>query len=287
MVFRTTLPLFLMAVAPSAVIPSVAWGQTVTVPHGVVVKTPGLNVQVLFYAGDTVRVTKWLPQGSPVRKSLVVIQEKLPELAFERRESAEAVVLGSKALKVSVSKSDGSVTLTRASGEIVLKEDGKATLSPVSFNGDKGYSLRQRFTLTPSEGIYGLGQHQDGYMNYRGRSVTLVQANTQSSTPFLVSTNGYGLLWDNTSKTIFKDGPEGLTVTSDIGDNLDYYVMQGDSIDGAIAGYRKLTGAAPLYGKWAYGYWQSKEHYHTQDEVVSIAREYRKRGIPIDNLIQD
>ncbi|HNX94517.1 MAG TPA: glycoside hydrolase family 31 protein [Holophaga sp.] len=287
MAFRTTLPLFLVTVAPFIAPASAAWGQAVAVPHGVVVKTQGLNVQVLFYAGDTVRVTKWLPEGSPERKSLVVIQEKLPELAFERRESAEAIALVSKALTVSISKSDGSVTVARASGEVVLKEDGKATLSPVSFNGDKGYSLRQRFTLTPGEGIYGLGQHQDGYMNYRGRSVTLVQANTQSSTPFLVSTNGYGLLWDNTSKTIFKDGPEGLTVTSDIGDNLDYYVMQGDSIDGAIAGYRKLTGAAPLYGKWAYGYWQSKEHYHTQDEVVSIAREYRKRGIPIDNLIQD
>jgi len=80
---------------------------------------------------------------------------------------------------------------------------------------------------------------------------------------------------------------DGLTITSDIGDNLDYYVIQGDNIDGAIAGYRNLTGAAPLYGKWAYGYWQSKEHYHTQDEVLAVAKEYRKRGIPIDNIIQD
>jgi alpha-D-xyloside xylohydrolase len=264
-----------------------AWAQAQPVRNGAVVKTAGLNVQVQFYGESTVRILKWAPQGSAAKKSLVVVQEKLPELKLEQQDSAWCLVLSSKALKVSISKQDGSVAFFKASGQALLKETGKPGLAPVEYGGDKGYSLQQRFTLTPTEGIFGLGQHQDGTPNYRGRQVTLVQANTQSAIPFLVSTQGWGLLWDNTSKTVFKDGPEGLTITSDIGDNLDYYVIQGGSIDGAIAGYRALTGTAPMYGKWAYGYWQSKEHYHTQDEVLAVAKEYRKRKIPIDNIIQD
>jgi alpha-D-xyloside xylohydrolase len=261
--------------------------RTPPVQSAAVVETPGLNVQVMFYDENIVRIVKWLPQGSPTKKSLVVIQEKLPELSLDRQDSASSLVLSSKALRVEVSKQDGNVVVLETSGNAVLKEAGTSELVPVQYGSDQGYGLHQRFALTPTEGIYGLGQHQDGAMNYRGRSVTLVQTNTEAAIPLLVSTRGYGLLWDNTSKTVFKDGPEGLTVTSDIGDNLDYYVVDGRSIDGAIAGYRQLTGAAPMYGKWAYGYWQSKEHYHTQDELLAVAKEYRKRGIPIDNIVQD
>jgi alpha-D-xyloside xylohydrolase len=266
-------------------LPAAALAQPVR--NGAVVKTAGLNVQVQFHAEGTVRVLKWLPQGRPAKKSLVVIQDQLPDMKLEQQDSPSSLVLVSQALKVTISKQDGSVAFHKPSGEILLKEAGKAALTPVEYSKDKGYSLRQRFTLTPTEGLFGLGQHQDGQMNYRGRTVTLVQANTQSAIPFLVSTQGWGLLWDNTSKTIFADAPEGLTVTSDMGDNLDYTLIAGGSIDDAIAGYRQLTGAAPLYGKWAYGYWQSKEHYHTQEELLTVAKEYRRRKIPIDNIIQD
>jgi alpha-D-xyloside xylohydrolase len=282
-----SVPKSLAAVSLLCLLPAMARAEAQPPRHSAQVKTTGLCVEVQFYGESTVRVLKWLPQGSPAKKSLVVVQDKLPELRLERQESPSSLVLGSKALKVSISKQDGSVAFFKPSGETVLKEVGKAGLVAVAEGGDKGHRLEQRFLLTPEEGIFGLGQHQDGQMNYRGRSVTLVQANTQSAIPFLVSTQGWGLLWDNTSKTVFKDGPDGLIVTSDIGDNIDYYLVDGGTIDGAIAGYRALTGAAPLYGKWAYGYWQSKEHYHTQDELLAVAREYRRRKIPIDNIIQD
>jgi alpha-D-xyloside xylohydrolase len=261
--------------------------RSLPVRNGAVVNTPGLNVQVLFYDANIVRIVKSRPHGPPANDSLVVIQRKLPELRLDRQDSASSLVLSSQALTVNVSKQDGSVVILESSGEPLLKEAGRAELVPVRYGTDQGYGLTQRFSLAPGEGIYGLGQHQEGTMNYRGHSVTLVQTNTEAAIPFLVSTRGYGLLWDNTSKTLFEDGPEGLTVTSDIGDRLDYYVVDGGSIDGSIAGYRQLTGAAPMYGKWAYGYWQSKEHYHTQDELLAVAEEYRKRGIPIDNIVQD
>ena len=124
-------------------------------------------------------------------------------------------------------------------------------------------------------------------MNYRGRTVNLVQANTEAVTPFLISTQGYGILWDNTSKTVFDDAQGKTSLWSDVADNVDYYFIYGPSMDQVIAGYRTLTGQAPMYGKWAYGYWQSKEHYKDREELLGIARQYREKQIPIDNIIQD
>jgi alpha-D-xyloside xylohydrolase len=267
-------------------LPTLAWA-TASIPNGATVSTRTLHVQVQFLGDHIVHIVKWHPLGLPTNKSMVVILNKLPAVDLNSQDLPKQIILRSPSLIVTVSKEDGAVTFTKASGDPLVKEIGNALLVPVEFKGDKGFSLNQRFALSPEEGIFGLGQHQDGYMNYRGRQVTLVQANTQSAIPFLVSSQGYGILWDNTSKTVFSDTSEGLTITSDIGDNLDYYFIAGGTIDGAIAGYRQLTGTAPLYGKWAYGYWQSKEHYHTKDELLTVAKEYRRRKIPIDNLIQD
>lgn len=124
-------------------------------------------------------------------------------------------------------------------------------------------------------------------MNFRGREVTLVQSNTDAVTPFMISTQGYGLLWDNYSKTVFNDQSKETMFWSDVGDQVDYYFMAGKNMDAVIQEYRDLTGQAPLYGKWAYGYWQSREHYDNRQELMGVAREYRRRQIPIDNIIQD
>ena len=78
-----------------------------------------------------------------------------------------------------------------------------------------------------------------------------------------------------------------LTVSSDVGKALDYYFIAGDSMDGVISGYRTLTGKAPMMPKWAYGFWQSRQRYNTQDEILGVLREYRKRKLPIDNVVQD
>ena len=123
-------------------------------------------------------------------------------------------------------------------------EEGKAILAPVVYAGDSGYTVQQNFMLTPDEGIYGLGQHQYGYMNYRGKTVKLVQSNTNAVNPFLISTKNYGILWDNYSKTIFTDTLAYASMWSDIGNNIDYYFIYGNNMDGTIAGYRKLTGQA-------------------------------------------
>ena len=105
--------------------------------------------------------------------------------------------------------------------------------------------------------------------------------------PFLISTNGYGVLWDNYSSTKFEDTKEGYSFTSEVGDASDYYFVYGKNMDEVVAGYRELTGDVPMFGKWVYGFWQSKERYKSFDELKAVVKEYRKRGIPLDNIVQD
>lgn len=83
------------------------------------------------------------------------------------------------------------------------------------------------------------------------------------------------------------DQRHSLTMTSEVGTGLNYYFISADNMDGVISGYRHLTGAAPLMPKWAYGFWQSRQRYETQDQLLDVVAEYRKRGWPLDNIVQD
>ncbi len=258
------------------------------IQNGVQLKTGDLNVKVQFYAEGTVRVVKWPAGGTPEKLSLSVVQKNIPNLGVRFEENEAEVALSSGPIKLLVNKSDGSIRYLDSGNRTLLREQGKAVFTPTGIEREKSaFSVRQNFKLSAEEGVYGLGQQQLGVMNYRGRTVKIVQANTKAVTPVLVSTAGYGIFWDNYSKTIFDDGGGKTSFWSEVADNIDYYFFYGPTIDGEIAGYRQLTGEAPLYGKWAYGYWQSKEHYATRDELLGIAQEYRRRRIPIDNIVQD
>ena len=259
-----------------------------SIANGIELFTGTTYVRVQFTDDGTVHVVKWLPGSQPKKGSLIVIPRDLPKLNITRTEDPNACALGSKRIGIQVARKSGEVRFSDVTGLGILSEKGEATITPVQIEHEtRAFSVRQTFQLGPEEGIYGLGQHQAGEMNYRNRTVKLVQANTQSAIPFFVSTRGYGILWDNYSKTIFSDAPAGASLWSEVADDLDYYLIFGGNIDGAIAGYRELTGAAPLYGKWAYGYWQSKEHYENREELLRVAAEYRTRQIPIDGIVQD
>ncbi|MEJ5258851.1 MAG: TIM-barrel domain-containing protein [Anaerohalosphaeraceae bacterium] len=262
---------------------------TVKVLHNGIEWTNGQSfTRISFYGDNKVRVIKWVNPATPDPNSLVVIASNPQRVKLSLAEDAFQFVLCSDKLTVRLSKEDGTIEYQDAAGQTLLKEQGPPAIQPVEIPYETDvFSLEQRFTLHPEEGLYGLGQHQDGYMNYRGRTVTLVQSNTEAAIPFLISTGGWGILWDNYSKTVFSDGTGGMSFQSEVGRQVDYYFIAGRTMDEVIAGYRDLTGQAPLYGKWAYGYWQSKEHYKTRQELLGVAEEYRRRQIPIDNLIQD
>jgi alpha-D-xyloside xylohydrolase len=255
--------------------------------NGIELDTAELSLRAQFYADNIVRILKWVPKGTSEKKSLSVIKDTALDLGIKIEQTNDVIVLKSSSLSLRVTAVDGNVEYLTADNRTILKEKGKPSFTPVVYDSDSGFAVQQRFQLTPNEGVYGLGQHQSGYFNYRGKRVVLVQANTEAVNPFVISTQNYGILWDNYSKTVFEDNAEGTSFWSDIGNNIDYYFISGRNMDAVISGYRELTGKAPMYGRWAYGYWQSKEHYHTQAELMSVAERYRKLKIPIDNIIQD
>ena len=145
------------------------------------------------------------------------------------------------------------------------------------------------FDFRPDEGIFGLGQGEDGIWNHRGQNEYLYQHNMRIPMPFFLSSRGYGVLADCGSLMTFQDDARGSYLFMDTVRQLDYYVITGEGrgFDGIIDRLRRLTGKAPLLPKWAFGYIQSKERYRTARELSDVVRRYRELGIPLDGVVQD
>ncbi len=149
-----------------------------------------------------------------------------------------------------------------------------------------------RFSWQKDEGIYGLGSHIEDYMNLRGKTQYLTQHNLKATVPVLTSTKGYGLLFDaGCAMTIIPfdmNNPEsGADVTFESAKCQDYYFMKGHNLDAVVKQYRYLTGDSPMMPRYLFGYTQSKERYCSQQEVVDIVKEYRRRQVPLDMVVQD
>ena len=393
-------------------------------------------VRIEPFDNDIVRVSA-TPKKFSKEGSLVVLP-KAKKVEFRVSEKGDLLYLTTSKLQVEVSKISGKVRFLDLKGKVLLQElEGGRTFQPVEVDKVKGYELRQIFQSSDGEAIYGLGQHQAHEMNYKGKNEELFQYNTKVSIPFIVSTDNYGLLWDNYSSSRYGDprpyeqinrfklynadgNEEGLTVSyiddiktnhlfavrredkidyenletvknfpekmnfnnakvlwdgylepsetgtyrfllyyagytkiwindtlmanrwrtawnpsvakfqldmqtgkkyhlkmewipdggisyiglktltpvdpdnqknisfySEMGNQIDYYFMSGANMDSVIANYRELTGKAQVMPKWAMGFWQSRERYKMQDELLQTLSEFRKRNIPIDNIVQD
>jgi alpha-D-xyloside xylohydrolase len=404
----------------------------------------GVKAVRLQVIGDNIiRVTASPEKVFPQVKSLAVINAGATKPAWQvlDGEMKNAVVLRTKGMMVVVNLQTGRIVYgDPAKGMMILAEqDDGRKMEPVILEGEKTYSIHQGFETTPDDAWYGLGQHQDGLMNYKGYQVFLFQNNTEVAVPFLISRKNYGILWDNNSLTKagdtrnyqelsqlklfsknneagwltatyfndrtkpgevlmqkaesdikyeflndsklylpadFKpatgmivwegslasgvtgthklrltyggymkvwingnmildrwrqswnpgsaiinipfekdkkipikiewtpDGGESYTsfkwlgpleageensfgFSSEAGKQEDYYFIYGKNMDEVIGGYRTLTGKATLLPIWAFGFWQSRERYKTQDEVLNTVQEFRKRKIPLDNIVQD
>jgi len=394
------------------------------------------TIEINVFNNRIVRVQASPESVIPNVSSLCVVQGLASKTPFKVTSNAQFALLSTDELTVKVSLLTGDVTFTDKSGKVLLQEvKGGRSFKPFAVENDKGYSMQQVFTGTPGEAIYGLGQHQSDDFNYKNKSEDLFQYNTKVSIPFIMSTNNYGILWDNYSQSKYgdpreykdlnqftlynKDGKEGsLTATytqkdqapivrqesaidyenlktvknfpaefkfndgsiiwdgsivanetdtfkfslyyagytkvwlndslvvperwrtswnpntyrfrfplekgkrtkiklewkpdggvsyiglkalssstlekngnisfwSEMGDKMDYYFIAGKNMDNVISGYRTLTGKASIMPKWAMGYWQSRERYKTQDELLNVVSEYRKRNIPLDNIVLD
>ena len=218
----------------------------------------------------------------------VVVKTSWPAVPFTVVEARGAVVISTDRMRVAVNRADGTLAYADRSGRPLVQQ-GPNTLTPVTVNGEKTYHAEAFIGLWGStEAFYGLGQHQAGVWNYHGESVDIAQDNTNISVPLLVSSKGYGIFWNNTSRGRFNNRfANYLYVSSEVADVVDYYFLYGPDFDKFIAEYRDLTGQAPLFGKWAYGFWQCKNRYKSQEEILGVAHRYRELHIPVDDIVQD
>lgn len=334
-------------------------------------------------------------------------QQSLPEwiylesdkgVSFCVNEDRHSINIELERISAQIKKADGSVSYFDANGKLILREDARSVV-PDSIQGRPTFNVSETFASPDDEHLYGLGQFQDGYLDIKGLSRRLTQVNTQISIPFILSSKGYGLLWNNYGLTNFnpsdnsiallKKNAEGekvevdvtstegnrremrennifeaslnidkpgkyallldvgqqmarrhnlqidgqtvmemrnlwlpptasaivelgkgthavtaeltgndkpvlyykpvtatSTFNSPVADGIDYTVFAG-SADEVIGAYRDATGNAPLMPRWALGYIHCRERFHSQDEIISNANEFRKRGIPMDVMVQD
>src|SRR5580692_11107704 len=236
-----------------------------------------------------VRVLYSLQRDVPQRTDFLVTKKSWPKSDFSLHiDDPKLITLTTSRLKIEVTRADSSIIFYDSAGHKLTQESTR-TLTPTEVNGEKTYHSERFVNMWDTqEAFYGLGQHQAGVWNYRGESVDLSQDNTNISIPFLLSSNGYGIFWNNGSRSRFNNRfVHAFYLSSEASDSMDYYFFYGPDFDHLIADYRELTGAAPLFGKWAYGYWQCKNRYDSQQELLAIAQKYRDLHIPLDNIVQD
>ncbi len=408
--------------------------------HGVTLAGDSHVTRVEVWTARIVRITRWPAAATAPQGASLAVIAKPQNTVWKFADARDEVTLETPAVHLRVDKATGAVRFFDAAGQPVLAEtpNGSAFTpvtvgpsTPLRAGGAATWRVRQTFELDPAEGVYGLGQHPDGFMNHRGTNVHLQQENRIVGVPVLVSSRGYGVLCDNPAVTdvrvgageletiprtqLFDDDgrPAGLTAryyrgrnfdtlvatrtdpqldflwndtpppglprddfsvrwsgfveakeagdyqivatvddgvrlwiddrlvidewksnaavpfrarlsfaahsrhrirmeyfqgawdslarlawelppdpttlswTSEAGDAVDYYFILGPELDAVVAGYRGLTGAAPMLPKWAWGFWQCRERYQTQQEILGVVAEHRRRGIPLDGIIQD
>ena len=393
-------------------------------------------VKIQICTEDIIRVIASSVDSFSTRASLMVSKTGWDPVSWSINDKNNPVKISTSKVTVSVDTVTGKIAFYDSDNQLLLNEiNGGKIITPAFVMGEKTYHIRQLFESPEDEAFYGLGQHQNGIMNYKGHDVDLWQHNIVAVVPFLVSSKNYGILWDNTSRTKFGDvrdyqplssliqynnkGEEGgltveyfkdqkfkslltsqteakiehdfvdepgiypegfdpnsgsirwsgefkadqtgtykfrlyssgytkmwlndelvvdswrqnwlpwthllnlpmeagkrylvkiewipaggniglkfltpeskenkntLSLYSNVADQIDYYFVYGENLDSVIRGYREITGKAPMMPKWAMGLWQCRERYRTQEELLSVVKEFRKRKIPLDNIVQD
>jgi alpha-D-xyloside xylohydrolase len=276
------------------------------------------RLRIAFVTEAIARMTYTEGRPFQMRQSLIVTSQK-SYTDYRLEEDTDAFTVSTSALTVIVSKRYGAIRFSDAKGKLLMREPdlggkwltpksvyrnvfSKSTLIEAgqSIDGARAnaveyetvfdrhsFEAKLEFVFAEDEALFGLGSHEEGYGNLRGKSRELYQQNMKAVVPYFVSTRGYGVLLDCCSLMTFHDDALGSYWWADVVDELDYYVLQGDTFDDLTRSYHELTGKAPLLPKWAFGYIQSKERYVNAREIVDVVREYRRRRIPLDGIVLD
>lgn len=210
-------------------------------------------------------------------------------------------ILTNGKIRVEISRL-GKLTVYNQKNELILEEyvrnrkdilDEKCSAMEIEarefkpiIGGD--YHVTARFeSKDPNEKIYGMGQYQQPFMNIKGADLELAHRNSQASVPFALSSLGYGFLWNNPSIGRAVLGKNIMSFEAYSTKTLDYWVTVGDTPAEIEEMYANVTGKVPMMPEYGLGFWQCKLRYQTQEEVLKVAREYKKRNLPLDVIVID
>ena len=224
-------------------------------------------------------------------KSSLIVNAKWAHPVFKVSEDKNHVAIITAKLKVIINKATNNVTYDDIYGNEIASEDNKS-ITPATIAGISTCNISTQFNSPKDEALFGLGSHptDTGSINYKGRNQDLAIKYMTGAVPVLLSTRGYGLMWDNYSASNFYGAEAGNTkfkYVSESGRQVDYYFFYGPGFDRIINLYRTATGKAPMFAKWAYGLFQSQNRYMSQDEILSVKDGYRNNHIPVDVIVQD
>jgi alpha-D-xyloside xylohydrolase len=246
---------------------------------------------------EVVRLRPWGPDAIRVQAGLDELRDDLPQALAGRPESPAvtvrtgdaAAVLECGELSAEIS-GGGYIRFCRRDGYELLAEQPAHFWWPGSrlLLGAGGglYRIEQRFRAYDGERCYGLGQHTHGLLDQQGTVIDLVQRNGEVSIPLLVSSRGYGFLWNNPGTGRVELARNGTRWVADGARQVDYWVVAGRPAQ-VLSRYAGVTGHPPAMPHWATGFWQSRLRYRTQQELLEVAREYRRRELPLSVIVCD
>jgi alpha-D-xyloside xylohydrolase len=274
---------------------------------------------VWTYNGDWLRIEAQGPDGLRLRASpfpdrggrpgALLDDGAVPEVApIVTRDGATArITHGRITAEVDL---QGRVRFLNAKGELLLEEKwrqrdtiskfwtvGTEEVRMISALGLAGREFRPmtgetaritvRFEAKADERLYGMGQYQQPHLDLAGCTLELAQRNSQASVPFVVSSHGYGLLWNMPAVGAAHFAANGATWTAEAAREIDYWITAADTPADILRNYARVTGTVPMMPDYALGLWQSKLRYRTQEELLAVARDYRDRGIPLAVIVAD
>jgi len=224
-------------------------------------------------------------------KPSLIVNVKWSFPSFKVSEDKNQVIITTTKLKVITNKLTNNVTYQDLYGKEIASEDNKS-ITPATIAGISTYNISTQFNSPTDEALFGLGCHpvDSGSINYKGRNQDLAIKYLTGAMPVLLSTKGYGLMWDNYSASNFYGAEADNTKFKYVSEScrqVDYYFFYGPGFDQIINLYRTATGKAPMFAKWAFGLFQSQDRYMSQEEVLSVKDNYRNNHIPVDVIVQD
>lgn len=244
-----------------------------------------------------IRATK----TKPMRLDEWALSEPTESMPSHVEIGEDGATLRNGKIQASISKR-GKIVVRNARGETLLEEysrnrrdllDPKCSALEVEgrefkphLGGDYHITMRLE-SLSKDERLYGMGQYQHEQLNLKGMDLELAHRNSQASVPFLVSSLGYGLLWNNPSVGRAVLGQNIMSFEAKSATVLDYWIVAGDTPADIVSAYASVTGKAPMMPEHGLGFWQCKLRYQTQDELLGIAREYKRRKLSIDVIVVD